>query len=50
MTTPTGSTYHTFPAFSPDGRHLAYLSCVGRYSCQVAVVELGADFVPKGAP
>jgi Tol biopolymer transport system component len=35
ITTPTGSTYHTFPAFSPDGRHLAYLSCIGRYSCQI---------------
>ncbi len=38
------------PAFSPDGRHLAYLSCIGRYSCQVDVVELGPDFAPKGTP
>ncbi len=38
------------PKFSPDGRHLAYLSCLGLLSCNVDVVELGADFVPKGAP
>ena len=37
------------PRFSPDGRHLAYESCVG-FSCHVDVVELGADFVPKGPP
>ncbi len=38
------------PKFSPDGRHLAYESCVGLSSCNLDVVELGADFVPKGAP
>jgi Tol biopolymer transport system component/predicted Ser/Thr protein kinase len=38
------------PMFSPDGRHLAYQSCVGVASCHVDVVELSADFVPKGAP
>ena len=48
ITSPTGSTFHSFPAFSPDGRHLAYLSCVGRMSCRVDVVELGLDFVPSG--
>jgi serine/threonine protein kinase/tricorn protease-like protein len=37
------------PRFSPDGRHLAYYSCVG-FSCHVDVVQLGADFVPKGPP
>ena len=37
------------PRFSPDGRHLAYQSCVG-FSCHVDVVDLGADFVPKGPP
>ena len=50
ITSPTGSTYHTFPAFSPDGRHLAYLSCIGRYSCQIDIIELGPDFAPKGTP
>jgi serine/threonine protein kinase len=36
------------PKFSPDGRHLAYESCLSL--CNLDVVELGADFVPKGAP
>jgi Tol biopolymer transport system component len=38
------------PKVSPDGRHLAYQACVGLSSCHVDVVELGADFVPKGTP
>jgi serine/threonine protein kinase/WD40 repeat protein len=38
------------PKFSPDGRHMAYQSCVGIASCHLDVVELPADFVPKGAP
>jgi hypothetical protein len=48
ITAPTAPTYHTHPAFAPDGRHLAYLSCGGSFSCQVEVVELGADSLPKG--
>jgi Tol biopolymer transport system component len=48
VTSPGGSTYHTQPAFSHDGRHLAYFSCVRRVSCQVEVVELGTDSLPKG--
>jgi serine/threonine protein kinase len=38
------------PKFSPDGRHMAYQSCVGIGSCHLDIVELGADFVPKGPP
>jgi eukaryotic-like serine/threonine-protein kinase len=38
------------PKFSPDGRHLAYQACVGLSACRVEVVELAADFVPKGPP
>jgi serine/threonine protein kinase len=49
VTSPGGSTYHMQPAFSHDGRHLAYFSCVRRVSCQVEVVELGTDSLPKGA-
>ncbi len=36
------------PKFSPDGRYLAYESCVGISACYLEVVEVGADFVPKG--
>ena len=38
------------PAFSQDGRFLAYASCTGLYSCDVHLLELGADFLPKGQP
>ncbi len=37
------------PKFSPDGRHLAFMAC-GGLECHVDVVELGADFMPKGPP
>jgi len=49
ITFPSGPTYHTGAAISPDGRFLAYASCVGLYSCQIDVVELGADYSPTGA-
>jgi Tol biopolymer transport system component/predicted Ser/Thr protein kinase len=38
------------PAFSPDGRFLAYASCTGIYSCDVYLVELGPDLLPRGQP
>ena len=37
------------PRFSPNGRYLAYVSCID-FSCHLEVVELGADFQPKGPP
>jgi len=37
------------PRFSPNGRQLAYVSCIG-FLCHVEVVELGADFQPEGPP
>jgi Tol biopolymer transport system component len=49
ITSPTGLTYHVDPAFSPDGRRLAYASCLSDVLCQIEVVELGADDVPRGA-
>jgi eukaryotic-like serine/threonine-protein kinase len=49
ITSPSGLTYHTDPTFSPDGRHLAYASCLSFFSCRIDVVELGADLVPRGA-
>ena len=41
------------PAFSPDGRRLAYASCASAFglgSCDVHVVALGPDFIPTGPP
>jgi eukaryotic-like serine/threonine-protein kinase len=49
ITSPSGLTYHTDPTFSPDGRRLAYASCLSFFSCRVDVVELAADLVPRGA-
>ncbi len=37
------------PAFSPDGRQLAYKPCFGT-SCSLDVVDLDADYMPKGPP
>jgi Tol biopolymer transport system component len=49
ITSPSGLTYHTDPAFSPDGHRLAYGSCMSWDSCQIDVVELGTDGLPTGA-
>ena len=40
------------PAFSPDGRRLAYMCCpdVGRPTCNVCVLDLDATYRPAGAP
>ena len=45
------------PAFSPDGRRLAYSSCSagsdrpgGLTRCDAFVLELGPSYVPRGAP
>jgi Tol biopolymer transport system component/predicted Ser/Thr protein kinase len=39
------------PAFSPDGRHLAYVSCPGwPYGCDVYLLELGSDLAPRARP
>jgi eukaryotic-like serine/threonine-protein kinase len=48
ITSPRAPTYHVDPAFSSDGRHLAYASCIITLACQVDVVELDADSVPTG--
>lgn len=48
LTFNTSGTDHS-PAFSPDGKSLAYASCVtGVAPCDVYVLELGPDLVPKG--
>jgi Tol biopolymer transport system component/predicted Ser/Thr protein kinase len=48
ITTPTGPAFHSQPAFSPDGRQLAFTACPRSYSCYVDLVELGADYMPAG--
>ena len=40
-----------WPAFSPDGRHLAYVSCQGdRITCHIEVLDLDSTFEPIGSP
>jgi serine/threonine protein kinase len=53
MTSAKAPACHHSPALSPDGHHLAYASCASCslwISCQVDVVELGAEYVPAGPP
>jgi Tol biopolymer transport system component len=52
ITTVSGRGFDAFPAFSPDGRRLAYASCVDvpTVPCNVYVVELDADLRPRTPP
>ena len=53
LTRPEVSMNHWSPAFSPDGRRLAYVSCrdlAYRSLCHVQVVDLDAAFAPAGPP
>ena len=51
ITSPSPGSWEVAPAFSPDGRRLAYASCVGTPppACEVYVVALDADGRPRGA-
>lgn len=49
LTQATAPAIHSSPAFSPNGRQLAYVSCIA-YSCQVHVLPLDATFAPAGQP
>jgi eukaryotic-like serine/threonine-protein kinase len=52
VTTPEPPAWHETPAFSPDGRALAYISCAPPYvppsACDVDVVRLDAEDRPQG--
>ncbi len=45
-----GDVGHRAPTFSPDGRHLAYVSCPEPLTCHVEVLELDATLAPVGQP
>ncbi len=51
VTSPSPGSWEVAPAFSPDGRRLAYASCVGTPppACDVYVVALDADGRPREA-
>jgi eukaryotic-like serine/threonine-protein kinase len=50
---PASGRWYQYPAFSPDGRSLAFASCGGSTQasyCDVFVVALNADLRPQGKP
>lgn len=50
ITQPTVRGWDGNPAFSPDGRTLAYVACAATWPCNVQVVELDAGLTPAGPP
>src|SRR4029077_10428009 len=52
ITAPTPPAFDGHPAFSPEGRRLAYVSCAGGLypPCDVYVVDLGVAFRPRTPP
>jgi Tol biopolymer transport system component/DNA-binding winged helix-turn-helix (wHTH) protein len=49
ITRAPAGTFHLAPAFSPDGHHLAYVSCVNTGGCDVFTVDVDTSFTPIGA-
>jgi Tol biopolymer transport system component/DNA-binding winged helix-turn-helix (wHTH) protein len=50
MTHATPPAFDQMPAFSPDGRHLAYVSCVLADSCQLFRIDVDAALAPTARP
>jgi serine/threonine protein kinase/Tol biopolymer transport system component len=52
ITSPAPPTFDRSPAFSPDGRSLAFASCEGLdvETCELQVVGLDRDLRPRGRP
>ncbi len=48
-TAPRAPSFDKFPAFSPDGRHLAYASCLSPSTCHLDVIDLTADAMATGS-
>jgi Tol biopolymer transport system component/DNA-binding winged helix-turn-helix (wHTH) protein len=49
VTRAPAGTFHGAPAFSPDGHHLAYVSCAIGGGCDVLSVDVDTSFTPIGA-
>lgn len=53
LTRPDAAGNHHSPAFSPDGRHLAYASCLDEmdpFDCHIEIQRLDAALQPAGTP
>jgi eukaryotic-like serine/threonine-protein kinase len=48
VTSPSAPAYHIFPAFAPDGRRLAYVSCLSLTNCHIELVDLDGEPRPAG--
>jgi Tol biopolymer transport system component len=48
ISTPPAPGWDWCPAFSPDGRQLAYARCSGSSMCDLYIQELGPDCAPRG--
>jgi len=48
ITSPKAPALDRSVSFSPDGRRLAYTSCLGFYSCDVYAQDLDSAYLPRG--